>query len=63
MVMLAVRLASQTPSVFLTFRQSKPYLTDETVVPQWLAQGPKALRANVKSGNKSHRVSIFSPVK
>lgn len=63
LVMLALRLASQTPSVFLTFRQSKPYLMDETAVPQWLAQGPQGSKSESQERNKSHRVSIFSPVK
>lgn len=74
LVMLALRLASQTPSAFLTFRQSKPNLTDETAVSQWLAQGPQSPKSEchdreqasqglnfLSCGMKKTRLAIWFP--
>lgn len=55
LVMRAVRTASQTPSVFLTFRQSKPHLTDETAVSQWLAQGPQGFKSECQEWEQGSR--------
>lgn len=65
LVMLALRLSSQTPSAFLTFGQSKPHLTDETAVSQWLAQGPQGSKSECHEREQASQglnfLSLYRP--